>query len=203
MKKIVKKKVTKKIRAKGKIVSEKIVKHKFNELYNTGLVMVELPPCKRTIFFSRGTTNFESILTYGKSSLFLSFPTIRIVIGYGYNPRTKTYSATKFKLAFYNKKKKKLLIPPLPNIFEDLRVCSSTAKKCDSVEELIKKQVSIFFSSRFDFSAIDCLEQYEEDNFVDYLLNWEKSTKNKPNWIPSKFYEYDPYPCPYEEKFYG
>lgn len=203
MKKAAKK--VKKIRLKGKVASEKIVKQKFNKLYNTGLVMAELPPCKRTIFFTRGELLYVNgrLIDRDCRSLFLSFPTIRIVIGYGYNPKTKTYSATKFKLAFYNKNKKKLLVPPLPNIFEDLKVCGTTAKKCNSIEELVKKQVSMFFSSKFNFSAADCLEAYTE-SYTEYLLDWEKSTKNDPDWIPSKFQEYsDPYDFDDPEKFYA
>jgi len=165
-----------------------IVKNKFKEEYNEGTVLVEIPECRRTIFVE-------------KKAYFLSFPKIRFFISY-IRQRNGAYASRFFRMCFVHNKKKTILVPPLPNLFGDLKVCCPGAKG-NTLEQLIDNQIEVLFSSQFNDETWETFEEYYEDDndydddemqsVVKYLKKWMKKTKTNPKWVPKKFPEYAGY----------
>ena len=166
--------------------SGKIIRNSFKEEYNEGTVLVELPACRRMLFV-------------GKTPYFVSLPKIRLFIPY-VKQRTGEYASRFVRMCFVKNKKKTILVPPLPNVFQDLKVCCGTARG-KTLEDLIAEQAKVLFASQFNDETWDTLEVYYEDEFFHdddyigpikkYMAKWMKKTKKNPNWIPKKFAEYD------------
>jgi hypothetical protein len=171
----------------------KIIKNKFIEEYNEGTVLVEIPPCKRTIFFE-------------KTPYFLSFPKVLFFMRY-LKARNESYYVQYARMAFTKARKRTLLIPPLTNIgLYNLEVCLSSKCKGTTLEEMASNQIADIFRSQFNCDITDVFENFYEVDYDDYVESsaiekyfeeWQKKTKDNPNWIPRKFEEF----CD-EENFY-
>ena len=170
----------------------KIIKNEFNPMYNEGAILVEIPPCKRTIFFE-------------KTSYFLSFPKVLFFMGYIKN-RNQKYRVRFARMAFTKARKQTLMVPPLTNIiFYNLELC--LAKKCDgtTLEEMASNQIANIFASKFNMDITDVFDfpregagKYSLNDFstprcrlCEHFDTWQKKTKANPNWVPKKFKEFD------------
>lgn len=169
----------------------KIIKNKFNKMYNEGAVLVELPACRRMLFIE--------FCPY-----FVSLPKVRLFI-----PYIKTigeYTSRFVRMCFVQNKNKSILVPPLPNIFYNLKVCCPGASG-KTLEDMIAEQAKVLFASQFNCETWETLEEYYYDDFFDnircrpeyddttmlhkYMNKWMKKTKKNPNWIPNKFVKYN------------
>lgn len=166
----------------------KIVSNKFNDICSEGVVLVEIPPCKRTIFFEG-------------SSYFLSFPKILFFMRY-IKTRSQRHHVRFVRMAFTKGRKLTLMVPPLTNIaHDDLEICLS--KKCsgNTLEEMASNQIANIFSSQFNCDITDIFQEcyevkIEDDDFglggiKEYFEKWAKKTKNNPNWVPKNFQQFN------------
>lgn len=173
----------------SKIGSPKIIKQEFNEEYNEGTVLVEVPACRRTIF-------------YEHTPYFLSFPKILFFMRY-IKTRNENFHVRFARMAFTKGRKKELFVPPLTNLGGyNLEICLSIKCQGASLQAMIENQIANIFASPFNLDITDVFEEYYEfeyddyddggweDGVVKYFEKWQKKTKKNPNWVPKKFKEY-------------
>lgn len=167
--------------------SGKTIRHSFNEMYNEGHILVEIPQCRRIIFVE-------------KEPYFLSLPKMRFFMPY-IKRRDGTFASRFVRWCFVKATNKTILVPPFPNVFENLKVCCPTASG-KTLGDMVDAQIKALFASSFNDETWDTLEHYYFDEFFDddedetygihqYMEKWMKKTKKKPDWVPKKFAKYD------------
>lgn len=163
-------------------------------MYNEGHILVEIPECRRIVFV-------------GREPYFISLPKMRFFIPY-IKRRDGTFASKFVRWCFVKAKNKTILVPPFPNIFDNLKVCCPTASG-KTLKDMVDAQIKALFASSFNDETWDTLQQYYHDEFSNddddydydyydgeynvrgYMEKWMKKTKKKPNWVPKKFAKYD------------
>lgn len=156
-------------------------------------VYVDLPPSRRMLFFE-------------DKSYFVSWPRIRVRIDallQEYVHGDDKFDVFDMRLCFMNHLEE--VVPPyLPNIFDDFRVCCPKPKTNVSIEDLVKEQIQLFFSSSFNVECIGVVQAYypelvdgfnetaeedEQDLVLKNIFNelfqiWSDKTKADSKWVP-------------------
>lgn len=179
-----------------------IISNNFSKLYNEGVVVVEQPPIRRTIeMYLENRYN----ATYSKSdpnrtiklckypsysgNFFLSFPTIYFRIHY--LKYRKKLEFLNLNVVFLDNKKK-ICVPPLPNIDLNMRVCvglfnRALEHKFSNIDDLCRSIVVDFWSSQFNTEMSDAYERfYKMNSLLGDHRKWQIKTKSNPDWIPNR-----------------
>lgn len=152
-------------------------------------MLAEFPASRRILFF-------------GKRPYFVSLPKMQLCIHYLFIPFKQNFITKDFKLCFV-KNKNTIMVPPFPNIHEDLEICCPVAQG-KTVDDLIAEQFTRFFSSKFNTSdLLEAMFYYYPNIFEHrqniqkciekYMKEWMEKTKNNPKWIPKDFKKFDSY----------
>lgn len=174
-----------------------ILKQSWEKTAGYGETLLELPPSRRNLFFdlpARGLIQTQNF--------FVSLPKIRLLIRYEQCNGGKQFFVRTTYICFVNSHNE-ILIPPLPNIFDNLKICCK-GEISDSVESLIENQIVAIFNSSFNNDILEMLYVHYKNEFrsettdftndyvcshkiINYMQEWSKKTKADPNWIPEDF----------------
>ena len=161
----------------------------FKQEDNVVNLKFEIPPCRRTLIFSKKVAK--------KSNYFLSFPTISFSI------EMELYQGEQYKYIEFNVEcsfiiNKKHYLIPLPN-FESNYIClgidehnrkelkyRQTIFENQDKDKLMDFICNKFWLNKYDSGLNYNVDFYKDENkkIVD-LDYWEQKTKQDPNWIPS------------------
>lgn len=138
----------------------KVLKEEFNGTYNEGRILVELPPCRR------------SVVIDGRR-YFLSMPTMRFVVAYILNTDKNLYYSKELQVALVINNQ--IFVPPLPNISGNSLAVCSRSQHAKTVLELVDKNIKDFFAAEFHGSP---------QNLV---YEWAEKTRKDHHWIPDSY----------------
>jgi hypothetical protein len=172
-----------------------LISNNFSPVYNEGIAVYLQTPVRRLVNLVLDTRNIEDEAEGDeegyRGNFFLSFPHVFFRLRYNKTgEKFERFGFVSLKVAFgTSPKMKKLYMPPLPNISEDLEVCLDYSPKRKTLDELCKECVASFWRSTF---TDDILAMYDGEDYyyrLDSLLGdhrkWQKKTKKDPKWIPS------------------
>lgn len=168
-----------------------LVSNNFSSFYNEGIAVCTTPATRRMVHISceedmHDENQDHLIFPAFDDNFFLSFPKVLYRIRY-VKKQSKFYVpfCNSLSIAFTNEKKK-LFIPSLFNIRDDLSVCISLPQKGFSkIEDLCKACIQTFWQSDFDDSMYDAYSDYGANSILKDPRRWQKKTKKDPDWVPN------------------
>jgi hypothetical protein len=170
----------------AKIDRTKIVSNNFSNSYNEGVAVVIQSPSRRVVrlkirdFEDQDYANRKEC----NGNFFLSLPAVYFRIHYICG-KNKKYLARNLHVVFANNKN--ILIPPLPNIDFNMRVCIPLPQKgFVEIDDLCSAVVFKFWSSQFTDDILENYESYDSKSILGDFRKWHNKTKTNPDWIPNR-----------------
>lgn len=194
-------------------ISGKLISDCFYDFYKEGVAVFRYEPTHRMITsfsYDDDLDNDDNFKRY-----YLSFPAMLFSIHYvKINPdryssikyefscsinhsniQELVYRPTALNVAFTDAdpESKKLYIPSLSNIYDNLEVCMNFRPKdhygLQTLPELNQSVVETFWESQFNDDINSCQEYYIGNKHLKSYKKWAEKTKKNPEWIPHKLIE--------------